>query len=106
MIFLETLKANLGGLLRVKTSLYWYGAGCWDNNPGRVSLILDADRFGAQAAHAAVPSIAAGRIDGAACVFLLIDESPKWVWSMKNTLSSSQVSLPYDISRNFAKVHW
>ncbi len=63
----------------MKTSLYWYGAGCWDNNPGRVCLILDADRFGAQVAHAAVPVDAGEGLAGAACVFLLIDESPKWV---------------------------
>lgn len=83
MTFLEALQAHCGGLILLKTQLYWYGAGCWDNNPGRVSLILDADHFGARFVHAAGAYVADGRIDGidgGACVFLLIDESPKWVW--------------------------
>jgi hypothetical protein len=80
MSFLEALKANRGGLLKVKTQLYWYDQGGWDNNPGRACLILDAAerRLGVDACTS--ERILTGRLDGAVAVFLLIDGSPHWVW--------------------------
>jgi hypothetical protein len=80
MTFLETLKANLGGLIRLKTSLYWYDYNCWDGNSGRICLILDATEKQQIEASAAQPGVVGGRLDGSASVFLIIDGSPKWVW--------------------------
>jgi hypothetical protein len=42
MTLLDKLQAHKGGLLQLKTQLYWYGRGGWDNNPGRICLLLDA----------------------------------------------------------------
>jgi hypothetical protein len=76
MNFLETLRAQVGGLLRIKSNLYWYDGRGWDDLPGRVCLILDADNRACDA-HArtagadALPALA---------VLLLIDGTPRWVW--------------------------
>jgi hypothetical protein len=80
MTFFETLKANCGRLLRLKTQLYWYNGRGWDNFPGRVCLILDADRGWHRVAHADADGALA-----AACVLLLIDGSPTWVWIDKQS---------------------
>jgi hypothetical protein len=42
MTFLETLQANRGELIRLKTQFYWYKNRTWDGNTGLVCLILDA----------------------------------------------------------------
>ena len=66
MTFLEQLQSHKGGLLRLKTELYWYGGRGYDGNPGRVCLILDtAAARGTTADYATL---------------LLIDGAPHWVW--------------------------
>jgi hypothetical protein len=88
MTFVETLQANRGELLRLKTQLYWYETKSWDDNPGRVCLILDAidsgegeeeadaflegsdKRVGAEAGDDDYKIIVAQ---------LIIDGSPQWV---------------------------
>ena len=42
MTLLEGLQSHRGGLLRIKSELYWYGGRGFDGAPGRVCLILDA----------------------------------------------------------------
>jgi hypothetical protein len=94
MTLLDKLQAHKGGLLQLKTQLYWYGRGGWDNNPGRICLILDAARvsaapnvaaagFGARAltceAQTALAAATAALTTRAAA-FLLIDGQPHWVW--------------------------
>ena len=82
MTLLEKLQSHRGGLLRLKTELYWYDVGDWDNNPGRVCLVLDAT------VHAPGTDAATVRADGLlgevvgelADVLLLVDGSPQWVW--------------------------
>ena len=71
MTLLERLQSHKGGLIRLKTELFWYGGRGWDENPGRVCLLLDA-------AAAAFATGAAARRSAAA--YLLIDGSPRWVW--------------------------
>ena len=86
MTFLEQLQSHKGGLLRLKTELYWYGGRGYDGNPGRVCLILDtaATRSSALASRAdrddAVTPTANYPDPG---VLLLIDGSPHWVWMNK-----------------------
>lgn len=41
MTFLEELQAHKGGLVRIKSELYWYGGRGPDGSPGRVCLLLD-----------------------------------------------------------------
>ena len=91
MTFLEELQAHKGGLVRIKSELYWYGGRGPDGNPGRVCLLLDTApdittqplrlgghplRLAATTAHADpnpfdnVSSVSA---------YLLIEDKPQWV---------------------------
>jgi hypothetical protein len=80
MTFLETLQKSIGKLIMLKSQLFWYKKGDWDNNPGRACLILDAveRRLGVDACTS--ERILTGCIVGAVAVFLLIDGSPHWIW--------------------------
>jgi hypothetical protein len=85
MTFLEDLTAHKGGLILLKTELYWYGGRGWDRNPGRICLLMDSvltPTGGAAPVAAARGDGRAGRgggsFGGAAC--LLIDGCPHWVW--------------------------
>ena len=89
MTFLERLQTHKGGLLRLKTELYWYGSQGYDESPDRICLILDAARrtaaplVAARTATAARRTAAAVRSSTAAAriaALLLIDGSPQWVW--------------------------
>ena len=87
MTFLDNLQSHKGGLLRLKNQLYWYGRGGWDNNPGRICLLLDPAAVvtrGAtcKAGDAALPAahVATAAACAAVSAFLLIDGQPHWVW--------------------------
>ena len=87
MDFLQTLEAHRGGLLHIKSELFWYGERGWDGARGRICLLLDADPAPATALHGlALAAKAAGAdIDpatfaAAVAVLLLIDGAPHWVW--------------------------
>lgn len=85
MTLLNQLQAHRGGLIRIKSELYWcYGRG-WDGVPGRICLLLDvatdndlpADitattRPGAMASRSGTATVAAA--------LLLVDGTPRWVW--------------------------
>jgi len=77
MTFLEQLQANKGGLVQLKTELYWYAQGRYDGNPGRVCLILDA---AANILPADAGTTAATARSVAARAYLLIDGGPRWIW--------------------------
>ena len=83
MTFLEQLQSHKGGLLRLKTQLYWYDGRGYDNNFGRVCLILDATT-GTAARSGATAEAAARFFDSTietttAAAFLLIDGQLHWV---------------------------
>ena len=85
MDFLQTLKAQVGGLLHIKSELYWYGGRGWDGAPGRVCLLLDAALGGDRAprrrpAARALVARAAPHSPADLAVLLLIDGCPHWVW--------------------------
>jgi hypothetical protein len=74
MTFLEQLQAHKGGLIHLKSQLYWHEGNMWDNNPGRICLILDA------AVHPrAIPAATTAATDATAAYFL-IDGQTAWVW--------------------------
>ena len=52
MTLLDRLHAHRGGLVRIKTQLFWYGGRGWDRFPGRICLILDVATAYTAAAHA------------------------------------------------------
>jgi hypothetical protein len=82
LTLLENLQAHRGGLLRLKTEIFWYGNRGWDRNPGRVCLILDAASADtatpAAAAHAA--AFPDDEASTGAAALLLVDGSPQWIW--------------------------
>ena len=78
MNFLQKLESHTGGLLRIKSELYWYDGRGPDGIPGRVCLLLDA-AAGDGTLVAARTANAATRANTAA-VLLLIDGAPHWVW--------------------------
>jgi len=80
MTFLEALRSHRGGLIRLKSELYWYdGRGWgWDGITGRVCLLLDAAVAPPSRVRAAARQAAAVRVEPAA--LLLIDGAPHWVW--------------------------
>jgi len=99
MTFLEQLQAHKGGLIQLKTQLYWYvGGRGYDNTPGRICLILDATTAAAAPKPAAAlvatpltvtpfagaptlaPLLSAVLGTATATAFLLVDGSPHWVW--------------------------
>ena len=86
MTFLEELQSHRGGILRIKSQLYWYGGRDWDGTPGRICLVLDATDLGtgtavpAAGAAAATAAVAAPYTVVALAVLLLIDGCPQWVW--------------------------
>ena len=91
MTLLEGLQSHRGGLLHIKSELYWYGGRGFDGAPGRVCLILDA---AAHVPHVAAAAYVARRLPPAGpfavgdfvpaglrvAALLLIDGCPHWVW--------------------------
>jgi hypothetical protein len=86
MTFLEQLQSHRGGLIRLKTQLFWYGGRGWDVNPGRVCLLLDSVGTDASttattaAARRSASNAAVRPSTAAAAAHLLIDGTPHWVW--------------------------
>jgi hypothetical protein len=83
MTFLEQLQAHKGGLVQLKTELYWYAQGRHDGNPGRVCLILDATSTAASSVAAVATVAYEATAVAAAAALLLVDGSPRWVWIAK-----------------------
>jgi len=84
MTFLQQLQAHKGGLLRLKTQLYWYD-GVRNEIVGRVCLLLDAataaDALAAAARTATAAGTAAAHVrSSTAAALLLIDGSLQWIW--------------------------
>ena len=77
MTLLEQLQSHAGGLVKIKTQLFWYGGRGWDGTPDRICLILDTAAAPSDAASRSAASIGGG---AAAAALLLIDGAPHWVW--------------------------
>jgi len=78
MTFLQRLQAHKGGLIRLKTGLYWYD-GVRNEIVDRICLLLDATTVAAAATTVAAPAFPANDRWRAAAL-LLIDGSPQWIW--------------------------
>lgn len=80
---LEQLQDHRGGLIRLKTQLYWYGGvRGWDGCEGRICLLLDATASWKPCRSAATAAAARGVAAAAAlsAAHLMIDGAPHWVW--------------------------
>jgi hypothetical protein len=81
MTFVESLRSHKGGLIRLKTELFWYNNTEWDGTLFRICLLLDARDYGRPAcwkactANATTTRTAVSHllIDGLAC-WVLMDE--------------------------------
>ena len=83
MTFLEALRSHKGGLVRIKSDLYWYGGRGWDGITGRVCLLLNAGadaRRGRPVVTDAAAAVVASDSACAATIELIIDGTPHWVW--------------------------
>jgi len=80
MILLKRLRAHRGGLVRLKTRLYWYDRYVWDNIPGRICLLLDSGHLPRTSAAAMTPGTPDVQSTNIAAAHLLIDGQPRWVW--------------------------
>jgi hypothetical protein len=82
MTTFEQLQSNKGGLLHLKTQLYWYDGRGHDKDPGRVCLLLDVltgdDARDIHVEPVARTTAAAAR--ATAVALLLIDGQPQWIW--------------------------
>ena len=97
MMFLRRLRSHIGGLIRLKTGLFWYDGSGYDNTPERVCLLLETVSAGVEgprtvatttgttgsiAAVYAVPTTA--RMFAAMPALLLVDGSPCWIWLVED----------------------
>jgi hypothetical protein len=92
MTLLEQLQSNKGGLIRLKTDLFWLDTASWDKKPGRICLILDTlceerknvhgdEVMACSILTAGYQSHSTRRVGGRNTIAqLLIDGSPQWVW--------------------------
>jgi len=93
LTLLEKLQAHKGGLVRLKSDLYWCSGRHLDGAPGRICLLLGAAATATQAlslfadatAASAAPPGRRQRRDRRsaateAAAHLLVDGSPHWVW--------------------------
>ena len=80
MTFLEELQSHRGGILRIKSELYWCGGRGWDGTPDRICLVLDAadEVGGTSAVHVCTAHQRGHRYPHGA--LLLIDGAPHWIW--------------------------
>ena len=79
MDFLQELGSHRGGLLLLKTELYWYDGRGWDGVHDRVCLLLNT----AADARIAAAARATGVVrdgDAEAVALLLVDGAPHWIW--------------------------
>ena len=83
MTFLEQLQSHRGGLIRIKSELFWYTGRGWDGSPGRICLVLDiggaAPGFRVPVRVAAATSLPAARRSDMDVALLLIDGRPQWI---------------------------
>jgi hypothetical protein len=83
--FQKRLQAHKGGLLYLKTELYWYNRGARDGVKGRHCVLLDAPTKTTPAIEDAVtPTVEmCDDLKKTAVTLLLIDGTCSWVWMAK-----------------------
>ena len=90
MTFLEVLQSHKGGLLRIKSELYWYGGRGFDGYPGRVCLILDGAASKGQPLHRAC---AANRFVCSSIFFVFWFHLASFLVALRVLTTSSQCGL-------------
>jgi len=90
MTLLEELFAHKGGLVLLKSELFWYGGRGWDGTRGRVCLLMDSAARAARAEHLADARALLALVGNPAATLLLIDGCPHWVWVSSDDLELLQ----------------
>lgn len=86
MTFLDKLKEHIGGLIRIKTELYWFNPRSpgdppkADGTPGRVFLLLDARREISHAFIDACPAEGDRPRSQSASILVFFDGMFRWIW--------------------------
>ena len=80
MTFLEALQSHKGGLIRLKSELWWHGGRGYDGIWGRVCLLMDAAEAPLPRHHRMPPARSLRSHDDAPAALLLVDGAPHWVW--------------------------
>ena len=80
MNLLEQLQSHRGGLVQLKTELFWYEGRGWDNNPGRICLLLDAITADTAPCTTCTHSARLAAREATAVALLLIEGQPQWIW--------------------------
>jgi hypothetical protein len=88
MNFFNKLKAHIGGLICLKTQLYWYNLCDWDGAEERVCLLLDIATSSTRDSAYALAASTKGQ--GTVVALLFIDGSPKWVLLSKEAVEFIQ----------------
>ena len=100
-MFLRRLRSHIGGLIRLKTGLFWYDGSGYDNAPERVCLLLEtfsagvegprtvattasARRPAAVTKGSAATTGSAAQASSAMPALLLVDGSPHWIWLVED----------------------
>jgi len=79
MTLIEALQAHKGGLVLLKSELWWYGGRDWDGARDRICLLMDAVTDVAVASGTVVPAASTLRGD-TVILLLLATGAPHWVW--------------------------
>lgn len=91
MMFLRQLRSHIGGLIRLKTGLFWYDGGGYDSTPARVCLLLETVSPTLSGPRTVATTTSATRTSTVLAVaaegipaLLLVDGSPHWIWLVEN----------------------
>jgi len=90
MTFLDELQAHIGGLIRIKTELFWYNPPHGpDASPGRICLLLDVRKeisLDFISATPAGPASANPTRKPVAAILIFVDGMSKWIWAWDEVL--------------------
>lgn len=96
MTFIKQLHSHIGGLIRLKSQIYWYNSASCDGVEERVCLLLDiTEEYSAPSGNLPDAEIYDSRYpnldyDPSIIALLLVDASPTWVWVYEDAVEFIQ----------------
>jgi len=76
----ESLKAQSGKLIRLKSGLVWTGTGGWDRKKGRICLLVDAEAPSVESNRRCSAHADDGLSGDLAAALLMFNNELHWVW--------------------------
>ena len=81
MTFLDKLKSHIGGLIRIKTELYWYKDRAYDNISNRICLLVDVNtNFDERNGATGSAWLRDRQGGGSAVALVMIDSGLQLIW--------------------------